>query len=1694
MPPQIQKDKKYYEKQIRKRANAITVIKSQESKAKNVDENTAQHELNKRISILDAAYEKFSKSTAEAEDCDEYLEDDIDPSVEIVTETYLMVYNQLKSFIKEENTSVLHSTMSTTHRQNEKKVKLPEIKIPTFSGNPMEWTSFSDTFTSLIDSDQQLTDVDRLHYLKSSLRDTALSAISKLQVTDANYRIAWDILTERFNNKRTIVNHCLAQFMDQPKINSLNSANLRALIDISKECMQCVETLIDYVNQDWDAILVLIIERKINNELRKSWEQHLGGATRIPSFDELLKFLETQYRILCTSESTVENKAKPEGMSTTSQIVHNKKSEIASVPKQQDQCSVCKEDHWMFFCPVFESWTVNARKRFITENKLCEKCLHAHEKQQCRSKYKCRTCGGEHNTKLHENSSTSVHAISVYQNQNTSLENNISMPIIPSNERSKLLATAIVKSKDKSGINYLLRAFVDQGSEGILITERATQMLHLKKKNEYMPLTGVGDVSLGNANKSVRIQIESVINSFKITMNALVVKSIMKPRKYNEENPHFANAEHVDLLLGVDIYGIILSNGLRKGLLNEPVAQNTAFGWLVFGACTEKSVYNIRINHLSLENEIRRFWENEEVEIEPILTQEHQECVEYVNKTIKRLENGQMMVSLPFNMNPKHENFLGNSKQMALRRFYQIEKRFSRDQLYKQRYFEEIQGYLDLGHMSLCNDSNDGYVLPHHAIVRENRTTTKQRTVYDASAVTSNGYSLNDRCLNGPTIQPELFDTFIRWRIFKIALIADIEKMYRQILVAPEDRKYQKILFRFSEKEPIKTYQLNTVTFGTKPAPYLAIFSTFALAELEEKRFPEAAKRVKTDFYVDDCMSGSHSIKEAKELQQQLNGLFLSGHLLLRKWASNNEETLEGIPMEDRAIKPSLELNKNETIKTLGMHWSPSTDIISFTIDLSNLSQEKRITKRKLLSDSSKLFDPCGLLSPITIKVKILMQEIWKSGIKWDNLVSDEIQLEWNRYRSELKLIEQIKIERWFKSGPESQIFLHGFCDSSERAYDASIYLIQKSNHITTSTLICSKTRVAPISSITIPRLELCGALLLATLMHRTMKNLNIEKKFVHLWTDSSIVITWLNSHPSKWSVYVSHRVSRIQTLFDAQHWRHVRTYDNPADIASRGAFPSELINNNLWFHGPSWLLLEEDRWPKLELKLPVGINLEEKTRIHNVNIKETPKELVFLRNFSSLNRLYRVTSYMFRFVYKNLMHNEKLDYASGYITAAEIKRAKYAWGSVSEKSVLKQLNPEIDENGVLIVCGRLEKSNLSLSQRRPIILPAKSNLSQLIVDYAHKATLHGTIHLTLARIRQEFWILNCRNLVKNHIHKCVKCYRQKPRPMQQLMAPLPLVKTVPSRAFLHCGLDFAGPIDIKASDKRNAPVIKGYICVFVCMVSKAAHLETVGDLSTQKFIMALRRMMSRRGLSSDIYCDQGTNFQGASNELPKLFLQAQSTVSNEIASLFASDGIKFHFNPPGAPSWGGQWESFVKLTKYHLRRMTTSIKLTFEEMSTLLTQIEACLNSRPLCAITSDIDDLDPVTPGHLLIGSPLNLIPEPSLLSLKDNTLDRFQAIQKGLQIFWKRFYTEYLYSQQPRKKWHKTNENIKTGDLAVIIDDNIPPAKWILGRVIRVHPGSDGLVRMATLKTRNGELQRPIVKLCKLPVSGPPEDVPN
>lgn len=422
----------------------------------------------------------------------------------------------------------------------------------------------------------------------------------------------------------------------------------------------------------------------------------------------------------------------------------------------------------------------------------------------------------------------------------------------------------------------------------------------------------------------------------------------------------------------------------------------------------------------------------------------------------------------------------------------------------------------------------------------------------------------------------------------------------------------------------------------------------------------------------------------------------------------------------------------------------------------------------------------------------------------------------------------------------------------------------------------------------------------------------------------------------------------------------------------------------------------------------------------------------------------------------------------------------------VSTKSKLLSLSPFIDAEGIMRVGGRLKHSYLNYDTKHPIILPNKHILSMRVIEQYHSKYLHPTSSLLLNLLRQRFWIINGRIQVRQVTYKCITCYRQKATITKQLMGNLPASRVTPGRPFLQTGVDFAGPIMIRINKSRGprSTVTKSYIALFICMATKAIHIELVSDLSTEAFIASLRRFTSRRGIPSDIFSDNGTNFIGAKSELSTLL--KQSTNQQLINSFSLQNGIKWHFIPPLSPNFGGLWEAGVKSVKHHLNRITKDAILTSEEMNTLLIQIEALLNSRPITPMRhEDPANLDVLTPGHFLIGAPLTSVPSPNLEHLKLSRLSRWQLVQQMMHSFWHRWQLEYITTMQQRPKWQQPNNDSKLGDVVLLFDSKLPPTKWALGRIVDVHPGSDGLIRVVTIKTSTTELKRPVSKVAKLPI---------
>ncbi|XP_028982253.1 uncharacterized protein LOC114841439 [Diachasma alloeum] len=652
------------------------------------------------------------------------------------------------------------------------------------------------------------------------------------------------------------------------------------------------------------------------------------------------------------------------------------------------------------------------------------------------------------------------------------------------------------------------------------------------------------------------------------------------------------------------------------------------------------------------------------------------------------------------------------------------------------------------------------------------------------------------------------------------------------------------------------------------------------------------------------------SDEELLRTAHQVTQLCLSGGFPLTKWHSNSPALLTSLQpdstsQEQRFIEDSL-------TKILGVSWHPGTDNFKFSVTQPETSS---ITKRIILSETAQLFDPLGFLAPVVIRAKILLQALWIEKLGWDEPVSQTTAQRWSQFREELTQLSEITIPRWLGLLTDSVVEVHGFSDASQVAMSAVIYLKVLNKGKSQLTLVCSKTKVAPLKRLTIPRLELTAALLLAKLTKYVKDQLNLTNATTYLWTDSSVTLTWISSHSSRWKEFVKNRVALIQELTQQAHWRLVPGKENPADCASRGLSAHQLVSHKLWWKGPPWLHQDCSSWPTHALEKDLSADLEEKPGVL-LHVKAHPIALWNLVDrFSSFNRLLRVTAICRRFIARlRKTPNSSLRYP---LTLGDLEEARILWIKLTQAAHFKdqlraisrgerfskshpltKLTPFIDRQGVLRIGGRLKFAHIGPESRNQVIIPKESQLAQLLIGQAHLRTLHGGTQLTLRQLRSSYWILGGRAPVRSFILKCVNCTRQRGVRAQQLMGQLPPARLTPARAFLNTGIDYAGPVSLRSWKGRGHKSYKGWLAIFVCMTTSAVHLEVVSDYSAEGFIAAYRRFSSRRGIAHSLFSDCGTNFLGADKELKKLF-SSGSAQSRQLAQLLINDGTQWSFNPP---------------------------------------------------------------------------------------------------------------------------------------------------------------------------------------------------
>lgn len=1639
-----------------------------------------------------------------------------------------------------DHSSTAHQSFRNDRPEIGVQLKLPKIRLPEFSGEYENWQCFRDNFTVMIHN-TKIPEIQKLQYLRLSLRGTAAQLIENLEVTERNYLVAWNLVHERFENKRLIVQTHVSKLFNVSKLEKESASELRSFFDLFTRHINALKA-IGEPTDSWSTLLVYLATSKLDNKSLMEWEMSRKD-TSVPTWIEFNIFLNHRCQTLAAIDVS---KSQGRSVGHTSAVLNRKSFTTVQshATTTESKCYVCKLSHALYQCPQFLGLRTPDKVKIARAANVCVNCLrNGHRASACRSTG-CHICNKRHNSKLHLNDDEKEEAFAnnvlvdtMEKEGSTNQENIINEDESQLNLKAQVndnkcqgreitvLSTALVTINDIRGNENVVRVLLDSGSQANLMTSRLAMKLGFPVMKTSITITGVSGISCQPIGQ-VSAVVNSRISAYTVNLNFLVLQNIastLPSIKLNEEiskvmktfecaDPDISSTRQIDMILGSEIFFELLCIGQVKPMGTRAIWQKTVFGWVLSGCVNvEESKQNSACMTMiadytdTLQSQLKQFWELEEI-VRPHPSRkgnnEEIKCETHFTKTCAREINGRFVLKLPFRENV---NQLGESRSIAEKRFYNIERRLKANSELKDAYVKFMQEYQDLGHMVLKGDTtihsinNPQVYLPHHAVIRTESSTTRIRVVFDASTKTSTSISLNDTLMIGPNIQDDLRGILMRFRTHQVAITADIEKMYRQIGVSKDCQSYQQILWRENPDKPLETYQLCTVTYGTSAAPFMAIRTLHHLADCEKENFSRASYITKRDFYVDDLITGARNINEAVKLQDEMLQLCKKGCLILRKWCSNHNEILDRVPNEMRATSHDLNFHEDNSTKTLGVRWRPKEDQLHYIIQLTE--PLSKITKRIVVSEMSRLFDPLGLVGPVIVKAKIFVQQLWKLKLAWDESLPMQYHTAWVQYRSELHNITNINIPRRVIFSDEIRTQeLHIFCDASQVAYGACAYIrsISEAGKIT-SNLLIAKSRVCPLKSMTIPRLELCAALLGSKLMIIIMNALQdtIKPDRIILWTDSLIVLSWIRSEKTTdtWKTFVANRTEEIRELTSKQSWRHIEGVENPADLLSRGLKADELVNCNQWWTGPTWITKPESEWPT-ESNLIAREHLPEQRKeiiILTVQFKCDNDFAEIINKFSKLVRLQRVTAYLFRGITPSKLR------VKGELNVHEIQRAFMFWikitqateytneieqlkkGTQLHNSRLQLLVPFIDSENILRVGGRLQNSLEPQDACHPILLPSTAYLVHLIVDHEHRRLIHAGPQQLISSLHRNFWIPGLRNVIKKVIFRCNPCYRWKIQASRQLMGALPISRVTPSSVFNISGVDYAGPFQVRHGSVRSKHIYKSYIAIFVCFATRAIHLEWVDDLTTESFIAALRIFIARRGCPQQIYSDNGRNFVGAAAQL-KLFL-ASLTLKQNVSIYAAQTGINWSFIPPHSPHMGGLWEAGVKSMKFHLRRSLGESILNYQEAKTVLAQIEAVLNSRPLTPISNHPCDMEALTPGHFIIGKPLTSFPEPNYLHVKCPRL-RWHMVQQLVQVFWHRWRMEYLQSLQVRHKWSQSEPNIKIGDLVLIKEDYETPLSWSMGRIVLLHKGSDGLARVATIKTATTEVKRPIHKLCLLP----------
>lgn len=1612
--------------------------------------------------------------------------------------------------------------------------KLKALDPPKYSGDIKGWKAFYESFTACVESQPYLSDQGKMSYLVRALKGKAARAIEGLDSTAENYQQAWEILKERFGDKHKLIAVYYGELDDL--IPSRHASGQRANLDAIRKLINNMKALNMVTEQD---CLKNRIIPKFSKETVIATLTTLESEFKNESFtvEQLLSALSATIRIQERCETFLREEDNYESNSSSSSLPKKRSlagalvgGKSSSSSKHGEGCVFCNSaNHASKDCLRFR--TLRTRRDCLDRKRRCVQCLvKGHRGSSCRKKNQtCALC----NKKGHGAHLCVEHLISITTPSTSSNKDRSKSPEPEkktkrvNGKKGNFLETFLCRIETVDGFK-LVRGVLDSCSEYSYIEKDLASSLGLRvTKPTRLNLCLFGTPNPHSVRSGeVRVTLSHHISDIEKTFDFMitpcvtgpmdtspppnVVKRIL-PGHLTYADPDIFNIDKrpIQILIG-NSYQFDIFFGDIKRLPSNVVLRKSIFGWVPSGevrnlgiiephssasltllctAPTEKPT----LDHVSMDLDgiLGNLWSLEAIGIKASESDVTDDLVLEKFRQTVRFENNRYVVRWPW----KQENpQLPSNFRMAMARLNSLYERSTHELM--TQYQKLLSEQLNLGIIEPAPMSTPflTHYLPHRALFRNN----KIRVVYDASAKTKTGRSLNDLLHRGPVLLEGLVGLIINFRIHPIALTADIEKAFLQISLNEVDRDCVRFLWLKNisappSKENLIVYRFARVPFGVISSPFL--LNIVIQEHLTTGSTNSWNLLVKNKFYVDNLVVSVQNTSSALNLYSSVTSKLAEASFNLRDWTSNDSSFLQA------ANLPLLEQNA-PPISILGLNWNRQKDTLSVkSQDLGPANNLTSITKRIALKYYASIFDPLGLFTPCTLELKLFIQECWKGEYDWDSPLPADFVARWLKLYQESLEIPKCAIPRRYWEFPSvGKISLHIFCDASKKAYACCAYLtyFDDKSCSSASALVYAKARAAPVakkkntSEMTIPRLELLAVLIGKRTSNFLKAELDLKIERTVLWTDATTVLQWLNSS-AVLPKFVENRISEIRRTPDLII-RHVPTNQNPADVATRGCVPLSLINDDLWWKGPSWIS-HEGLWPQTpntteiystsSVTLATGVyksqsllsdHLEE--RFSNWN--------AYVRVFKNVNIL--------RFANKNppyLSSTEQFQLAERTFVK-EIQKKYF----LDELTLLKkglqpnfQLELYLDKDGLIRCKGRLQNAELSWDSIHPILLPRDSRLTVVYIRKLHSNNLHIGCTQLLAELRKKFWVTKARSLISSIIHKCVICRRWEGGPYQlPPLPPLPLVRVREAAPFLHTGLDYLGNLTIQGLNGDETTV---YVALFTCLVTRAVHLELARNLTADEFLMCLIRFSSRRRCPKFIISDNASNFTFVQPLVGKKIVEI---TDYKVDNYLSTNNIHWKFIPQYSPWHGGAYERLVSLVKRSLKKTYGTQYLDYVQLNTALVQIENTINSRPLTYVSSE-EILSPLTPNHFLkpgdvnVSTPMEISAE-SLSSNRANLISAWEKTKGVVEAFWEAFRSNYLLSLRERHCaiHHPPKGSLpfvpQKGDIVLIKEPSKTRINWKFGVVER----TDKRKALAHVRSNKKVLLRSINHLYPLELPSP------